>query len=159
MSVSGRPASGFDSGTNARREGTCALPWLPSAAYSAAGTSEVHSRADLPVSRPPRHPPARAARTGAHGPGGPRMPGNPRPTAIAPTRRPPRAGQPQPADSGVPAAVATGTRAPYGGCQSPSPNSPRPCASMPSRTASTSCAPSGTSSASSVTASRTSPAR
>jgi hypothetical protein len=79
MTVSSRPASSFDRGMNARREGTHAPPGPPSAAYSAASTAKVYSRADLQVSRCPRYPAARAQRGQAA-----RRPGHP--VDVHPTR-------------------------------------------------------------------------
>ena len=69
---SGQPGSGFDRGTNARPVGTHAPRGSPSAACSSAGTSEVHSHADLRLSRRPRYPAARVRRyRAARGPGDP----------------------------------------------------------------------------------------
>ena len=62
MPVSVRAASGFERSACARREGTHSSLGPPSAAYSAAGTPEVHSYADLRLFRLPQHPVARARR-------------------------------------------------------------------------------------------------
>src|SRR5258708_15816846 len=66
MTVSVRPASVFKRGSDARREGTVNL----AAVLSAAGTSEVHCCADLPVSQP------LPAGSGADRPHAGRTPGN-----------------------------------------------------------------------------------